>query len=225
MKELVPMDDFGIFVDKKDTARVDSRFVAEMFEKRHDSVLRDIRELDCSPDFRLHNYVESSYKNAQKRKQPCYVMTRDGFMFLVMGYRGKKAAAIKEAYIKRFNEMEAFIIDLVAARVECPALTTNIKLLYGEDAPGYRYANEFNMIDRIVVGVSAKDYRKAHGIADKQSIRPYLTLAELKDIRALQNMDCGLLLAVPDYQERKQILKNYKKTVLNKQNLLDEGTV
>ena len=34
-------------------------------------------------------------------------MTKDGFTFLVMGYTGKKAAAFKEAYIKRFNEMEA----------------------------------------------------------------------------------------------------------------------
>ena len=48
MKSLIPMDDYGVFVDKHDTARVDSRYVAQFFEKEHRAVLRDIRELDCS---------------------------------------------------------------------------------------------------------------------------------------------------------------------------------
>ena len=55
MKSLIPMDDYGVFVDKHDTARVDSRYVAQFFEKEHRAVLRDIRELDCSEEFRLHN--------------------------------------------------------------------------------------------------------------------------------------------------------------------------
>nr|WP_277668545.1 Rha family transcriptional regulator [Caproiciproducens galactitolivorans] len=55
-------------------------------------------------------------------------MTRDGFMFLVMGYRGKKAAAIKEAYIKQFNEMEAFIRTLVTTRKEFPLLTDMVSM-------------------------------------------------------------------------------------------------
>lgn len=35
MKELIPKNDYGIFADHNDIARVDSRFVAEFFEKRH----------------------------------------------------------------------------------------------------------------------------------------------------------------------------------------------
>lgn len=89
MKSLIPMDDYGVFVDKHDTARVDSRYVAQFFEKEHRAVLRDIRELDCSKEFRLHNFVQSAYINEQGHKQPCYIMTRDGFVFLAMGYRGK----------------------------------------------------------------------------------------------------------------------------------------
>ena len=53
MKELIPKDKFGVFADMKDTARVDSRFVAEFFEKQHAHVLRDIEKLDCSEEFRL----------------------------------------------------------------------------------------------------------------------------------------------------------------------------
>ena len=75
MKELIPKDEYGIFADTHDTARVDSLFVAQAFEKRHDNVLKDIRELDCSDTFRLLNFEESSYRNAQGKKQPAYCKT------------------------------------------------------------------------------------------------------------------------------------------------------
>jgi hypothetical protein len=68
--------------------------------------MRDIRELDCSEEFRLSNFGQSSYINEQHHQMPAYNMTRDGFTFLAMGYTGAKAAAFKEAYIKRFNAME-----------------------------------------------------------------------------------------------------------------------
>ena len=70
---------------------VSSLTVAEVFEKRHDAVLRDIKNLDCSADFNLHNFVEIKYKDSKGRKQPCYNMTKDGFVFLVMGFTGSKA--------------------------------------------------------------------------------------------------------------------------------------
>lgn len=77
------------------------------FGKRHDNVLRDIRELGCSSEFRLLNFEESDYTNAQGKKQPMIYMTRDGFTLLVMGYTGDLAMRFKEAYIKQFNAMEA----------------------------------------------------------------------------------------------------------------------
>lgn len=91
---------------RKDQAVTSSLKVAEMFHKRHDHVLRDIKALDCSGNFRLTNFGESRYKNEQGHYQPMYYMTKDGFTFLVMGYRGKKAAEFKEDYIKAFNLME-----------------------------------------------------------------------------------------------------------------------
>ncbi|EBA6490188.1 Rha family transcriptional regulator, partial [Salmonella enterica] len=47
------------------------------------------------------------YIDAKGEKRPMYEMTKDGFVFLVMGFTGKKAAAFKEAYIAEFNRMEA----------------------------------------------------------------------------------------------------------------------
>ena len=175
MQTLIPMDDFGVFVDKHDTARVDSRFVARLFEKDHRHVLRDIENLDCSEKFRQSNFGLSSYISEQNKKLPCYVMTRDGFVFLAMGYRGKKAAQFKELYIRRFNEMEAFIKTLVSARQEFPLLTENIRLLNDDPKP-YHFSNECDMLYRIVLGMTAKQFRVLHGFEKKNSIRPYLTL-------------------------------------------------
>ena len=208
MKELVPKDNYGIFADSNDTARVDSRFVAQFFDKRHDNVIRDIENLDCSDEFRLLNFEESSYKNEQGKRQPCYAMTKDGFTFLVMGYRGKKAAKFKEMYIRRFNEMEQYIKTLVSARKEFPLLTENIKLLHENPKP-YHFSNECDMINRLVIGMSAKQFRQEKGIEKSGSIRPYLTEEQIKLLDILQKADVGLLIAEPDFEKRKQYLHDY----------------
>lgn len=182
--------------------------VAKMFEKEHKNVLRDIANLDCSEDFRQLNFEPSTYKNEQGKKQPCYNMTRDGFVFLVMGYRGKKAAQFKEAYIKRFNQMEQFIQTLVETRQEFPLLTANIKLLHDNPKP-YHFSNECDMLNRIVLGKTAKQFRTERGLDKKQSIRPYLTEQQMKQLEVLQKVDVGLLVAVPEYEQRKRHLEWY----------------
>lgn len=83
-----------------------SNQIAAHFNKRHDTVLRAIRKLECSAEYRLRNFAESSYRNEQGKEQPCYRLTRDGFVFLAMGFTGKDAAQWKEAYITAFNKME-----------------------------------------------------------------------------------------------------------------------
>ena len=84
--------------------------VAEAFGNRHTHVLEKIKTLDCSNKFTSANFsahVETIQAGAVKRESKFYEMTKDGFMFLVMGFTGKKAAAVKEAYIDAFNGMAA----------------------------------------------------------------------------------------------------------------------
>lgn len=209
MKELIPKNEYGVFVNNHDVALADSLYVAKTFNKRHDNVLADIRNLECSNEFRLLNFQESTYKNEQGKKQPCYYMTRDGFVFLVMGYRGKKAAKFKEDYIRCFNEMEEFIKALVTARQEFPLLTENIKLLH-ENPKSHHFSNECNMINKIAIGMTAKQFREVHGIEKGKSIRPYLTDKQIRMIDILQKADIGLLIGFPDYEDRKRRLEWYK---------------
>ena len=213
MKTLIPMDDYGVFVDKHDTARVDSRYVAQFFEKRHDHVLRDIAKITApksglSDEFREMNFMLSSYMDSTGRKLRCYLMTRDGFTLLAMGYTGQKAMQFKELYIRRFNEMEAFIKTLVSARQEFPLLTENIRLLKENPKP-YHFSNECDMLNRIVLGMTAKQFHIAPGIEGKKNIRPYLTQEQIDLLEVLQKVDIGLLVSVPDYHERKRHLEWY----------------
>lgn len=213
MKELIPKDEYGIFADTKDTARVDSLFVAEFFEKQHKHVLRDIAKITepksgLSKEFTKSNFELTYYKDSTGRKLPCYAMTRDGFTMLVMGYTGKKAMHFKELYIRRFNEMEEFIKTLVSARNEFPLLTENIKLLHENPKP-YHFSNECDMINRIVIGMSAKQFRLANGIEKGKSIRPYLNDEQISMIETLQRVDIGLLVSVSDYEQRKRYLEWY----------------
>ncbi|WP_215263340.1 Rha family phage regulatory protein [Escherichia coli] len=81
--------------------------IAEFFGKRHDNVLRAIANIECSEKFNALNFEDVTYTDAKGEKRPMYQITKNGFVFLVMGFTGKKAAAFKEAYIAEFDRMEA----------------------------------------------------------------------------------------------------------------------
>lgn len=218
MKFLIPEDEFGLFADQRCVPRVDSLFVAATFEKQHYNVLRDIGRITASnsglsPEFIALNFEGNTYRDARGRKLPRYLLTRDGFTMLVMGYTGSKAMHFKELYIQRFNEMEQCIRSLLSARQEFPMLTDMICRLH-ESPKAYHFSNEADMLNRIVLGMSAKQFRLANGIEKGQSIRPYLTAQQIHALDRLQHLDYGLLYSCPDFQQRKQLLMAYYKTEL-----------
>jgi len=90
-------------------ATVTSKEIADNFGKTHQHVVEAIRDMDCSDEFRDTNFRASSYKSKQNKNLKCFDITRDGFSFLGMGFKGKKAAKWKELYINAFNRMESYI--------------------------------------------------------------------------------------------------------------------
>ena len=214
MKELIPMDNYGIFADGKDTARANSLLVAKIFGKRHADVIRAIENIidpnsGVSKEFTERNFALSKYEDSTGRKLPCYNMTRDGFTLLAMGFTGKRAMKFKEAYIKRFNEMEKLIYSVVAVRADYPLLTDAVKMAHGNPKP-YHFSNEADLLNRIITGYSAKEFRKIHGIEKGKSIRPYLDQNQIELMELLQKVDTGLLISTPDYSQRKKLLEWYK---------------
>lgn len=97
---------------KNEEVVTDSLTVADTFNKNHSDVMRDIRKLDCSDEFRVSNFADTPYKHRQnKQSYRKYIIKQDGFSFLVMGYTGKEAARFKEMYIKEFNRMKDQLIQ------------------------------------------------------------------------------------------------------------------
>lgn len=96
---------------KKGQPLTTSHKVAEAFDKRHDNVLRDIDELECTPRFRAENFEETvhfrpSPLTGGQIESRAFEMTKKGFIFLALAYRGQKAALLREAYIEAFEQME-----------------------------------------------------------------------------------------------------------------------
>ncbi len=200
---------------------VGSRSVAEIFGKDHAKILRSIAgfteaKSGLSSKFTEINFEMSSYKDPTGRRLPEYLLTRDGFTLLVMGFTGPKAMQFKEAYINRFNEMERYLQALGEARLEFPELTQAILEVH-EKPMHYHFSNEMDMINRTVLGMAAREFKKEHGLGDVDSIRPYLTAEQIQYVSLLQKADIGLVLTEPDFKKRKRTLEWYYLRLKQKQ--------
>ncbi|MEK4789338.1 Rha family transcriptional regulator [Bacillus sp. FSL K6-2971] len=98
----------------------DSLTISRVFEKRHDSVLRDIevqieklKQAD-ETEFSLHNFVESTYENEQKRKYRKFNLTEDAFTLVVMSYTTPAAMKMKIRFINEFKKMKNYIQEMNA---------------------------------------------------------------------------------------------------------------
>ena len=150
--------------EKNGKAVVSSRDIARVFEKRHDHVLRDIKNIIANDaDWGLPNFGEMSYPDSYGRSQTEYVMTRDGFTLLVMGYTGEKAMQFKKAYIAAFNEMERklaprnykeALLALVAAEEQREVLETQNKVLQITAA---KYEGQTDTVELYKVGEIAEE--------------------------------------------------------------------
>lgn len=83
-----------------------SRQIAESFEKNHRDVLRAVDGLKEDVRNFAQMFFETEAPDSYGRPQRTYLMNRDGFSLLVMGFTGKAALEWKLKYIQAFNEME-----------------------------------------------------------------------------------------------------------------------
>ena len=99
-----------VFIDNE-KALTNSLLVAKKFNKKHNHVLDAIRKILTTTENSavLEMFVSSQYVNEQNKEQPMYVMNRDGFTLLAMGFTGSKAMQFKLDFISAFNKMEQVI--------------------------------------------------------------------------------------------------------------------
>lgn len=91
-------------------AVVSTRNVAEKFGKEHKHILRDVENIKGSGVVQnwADLFISNKYQHPQNKQwYPEYLLTRDGFTLLAMGFTGKDALEWKLKYIEAFNKMES----------------------------------------------------------------------------------------------------------------------
>lgn len=205
---LVEIMKFG----KEERVAVTSLDVAETFGKAHDKVMRDIRELGCSAEFNAANFGDISYVDTKNRKRKAFVMTRDGFTLLVMGYTGELAMKFKEAYIKQFNAMEKALRGKMIEREKGIAVRQALtKALQqsteNERMHGHAYSTYTNCIYKVLFGMNANQLREKYGIGKKENLRNCFTEEELCNIQSMECLVSGLVDCGWEYAQIKAFIE------------------
>lgn len=144
--------------------------VSNHFGKKHKNVLQAIENLECSDEFAKLNF-QLCHKNNELQNgkpQPFYEITRDGFVFLCMGFTGSAAAQWKEKYIAAFNALEA-----EAARRRAPALE-KLKAAYLSARPDLAHLLRYTEM-----GLNQAEAAKLLGIAPSNVRHRLKHLADL----------------------------------------------
>jgi len=104
------MNNALVFQGSNGQPLTNSVLVAKKFGKSHDNVLKSIRAILNGGVLKNNEtpmFEEATYVNEQNRQTyPMFIMNRDGFTLLAMGFTGNKAMEFKIDYIGAFNKME-----------------------------------------------------------------------------------------------------------------------
>lgn len=173
-----------VFKGANDQAMTNSLLVAEKFEKEHDNVLKAIRNILKEGVVKNNEtplFEEVTYTNEQNgQNYPMFVMNRDGFTLLAMGFTGKKAMKFKLDYISAFNKMEKIIKEhfipqsfaeaLRLAADQQEKIEQQQKLLE-QQAPKTKYFDD--LVER-KLNLNFRDTAKEIGIKQNDLIRQLL---------------------------------------------------
>lgn len=187
-----------------------SREIAELTGKRHDNVIRDIREmLDALEKDASDLRDQFTEKKDRRGYTSSFHLDRELTETLITGY----SVQLRHKVIKRLHELEGKVRELEAAkdsrqraRLEAPALADAVKytrLAAGKDIKPYHFSNEFDLINRVVLGGSSKQYRAAHGLAANDPIRDTLTPCQIKAVEHMQRLNASLIDVGMAFDQRK----------------------
>lgn len=168
-------------------ALTNSLLVAQKFEKKHSHVLDVIRKILTTTENSgvLGMFAESQYVNEQNKEQPMYIMNRDGFTLLAMGFTGKQAMQFKIDYIGEFNKMEEKIKEGIQI-VNKP--TTPAQMFALQAQINLENENRLNALEKKVENMEAERVENGRLLLEAQvstNVVPAMTLR--KNIIAMVN--------------------------------------
>ena len=107
--------------------------VAQMVEKEHKQILKDIRrytqqfnEGKISP---VEFFTESTYVDGKGENRPCYLVTKKGCEFIAHKLTGTKGTEFTARYINRFHEMEDELTIINPSDISLGELASYLKIM------------------------------------------------------------------------------------------------
>jgi phage regulator Rha-like protein len=193
-----------IVILKKGEVFTTSEIVAVHADIQHESIVRQItNNMADFESFGKVGFSDLKSGNLGGRPRRIYKLNEQQATFLLtLLDNSLPVKRFKRELVEQFYQMREKLQYIEAARRECRSLTDAVMLAH-EDPKAYVYTNEHDMIYRVVLGQSAKQYRVAHSLPDGENIRPYLSVHEIAAVQALQGIDAGLVLAGLPFGERK----------------------
>ena len=202
-------------VNKEEVTVVTSLDVAETFGKEHKHVLEDIRRIgeNLSTAEISALFYEGTYTASNGKKNPLYLMNRDGFTLLVMGYTGEKAMRFKLAYINQFNQMESLLKRKMVEREKGiavrQALTKALqKSSENERMHGHAYSTYTDLVYRSVFGKTAKQLRGELEVSKKDNLRDFFSPEELQMVQNAEMLVSSLMGYGWGYSDIKDFIEN-----------------
>jgi Rha family phage regulatory protein len=196
-----------------------SRMVAEAFGKEHKHVLEAIENIKAENSALTSMFFETSYQAGTGKNYKEYIMNRDGFSLLAMGFTGAEALRWKLKYIQAFNEMETELKRLFEERKQWEIerakgvvirhmLTDTIKMKV-TDSPHkkFMYPNYTKMIYKTLFGKTMAELQTQYGVKGKESIREYLAADQIKEVESLEMLIISLINCGWGYEQIKSFVQ------------------
>lgn len=129
----------NLVIIKNGQAVTDSLTVAEVFGKRHDSVMRDIRNqieklVEANElEFTLHNFVEREYQTGRNNSYIKFDLTEDAFALVVMAYTTPEAMKFKVKFLQEFKRIKEQLQNQPRVLSDREQLSAVMKLSYMQE--------------------------------------------------------------------------------------------
>ena len=186
-----------VFKGDNDLALTTSLLVAEKFGKEHSKVIRTIESLVLGEaNFGLANYFEkSSYVDSQNKSRPMYIMNRDGFSLLVMGFTGKKALQFKLEFIDAFNEMERTIKENRPKLSPAEFLLQQAQMMVDVERRQKELANRTSNIENKIAEMERQKEQATYNLL----VEPYLSKDAIPELSQNKTLRINIRRMINDY--------------------------
>ena len=203
--------------------------ITDLLDVRHDKAMVIVAKMATDPEFKEVSKIDTSYTNNIGAKLPLQTYQLDKRQSIAVAARLNTGLLMR--VIDRWQALEIEneqlratevkrVEDRLKARLGSLPLTNAVKELREEEGKAtkfFHYSNEYDMINRIVLGMTAKKFREEHDIQELDAIRDCMSSVQVEGVEVLQSHNTVLIEVGMNFKDRKiALIKKWCK-LLDKQ--------